>query len=215
MNKFKISENIYSIGLRDNDDLITIKEILMINKLLFMNQVHSSDILDARIKGNYELLVSSNAFVDGIIVNRKELKNFGLVVKTADCVPIFIFDEELCIGIHAGWKGLANGIQFRLLDFFSKSKLSNFKVIIGPHAINGYEVKNDVLEKFKAPVYLKKNGKFFLDMQQTLCNDLCKIGFNAENIKKTDLCTIGNPKLYSYRRNNLEEKRNFNIFLLK
>lgn len=214
MNKFELTKDIYTIGVRETDNLDEIKESLRVNELLFMNQIHGADILDCTNKDNLELLFSGNANVDGVFFKKNQISNVGVVVKTADCIPIFILGADYYIAIHAGWKGLALGIHLKISEFLSSTELKNAKVVIGPHAINGYEVKSDVLDQFRNPIF-KEEDKTFLNMQETLLHELLTLGINKSNIQLTDTCTISNTRLYSYRRNNTEKKRNFNILSIK
>ena len=47
-------------------------------------------------------------------------KNTVCVVKTADCMPILVTNEEgsFVSAIHAGWRGLASGVIENLIDKF-------------------------------------------------------------------------------------------------
>ena len=70
------------------------------NKIFFLNQQHEDRIVIADTTCNPTELFFAEA--DAIITSHKE---FCLVIRTADCVPIMIFDPiQNCIAaIHSGW----------------------------------------------------------------------------------------------------------------
>ena len=71
--------------------------------IVSMSQTHSTNI---EVVKNKKLVYNN---VDGIFACNK---NYALQVKTADCLPIFFIHKHNNIFgvIHAGWKGLKNGI---------------------------------------------------------------------------------------------------------
>jgi polyphenol oxidase len=89
---------------------------------------------------------------DGIYVQGDFYKNSKrpLLIKTADCVPLFLIDKEtqaLAV-IHAGWRGLQKGIHTKL---FQQGHLDpkNTWAWIGP-SMNGkgFEVREDMWSQF-------------------------------------------------------------------
>ena len=94
-----------------------------------------------------------------------KLKNTGIGVLTADCVPILFFDfKKKIIGcVHVGLKGALNGIIENTMDKFFKlnSNTKDLVAAIGP-CINHrhYEVDNYFYKKFLAQS--KNNEQFFI-----------------------------------------------------
>jgi len=141
---------------------------------------------------------------DGLLTKDK---NLFLVITTADCLPIFIYDpEKEIIGlIHGGWRSLANNILAKAVKDLS----SNTLVGIGPGISQcHFEVKQDVLKAFKP--YLKeilkeKDNKFFLDLKKGAKLLLMKLGIKEENIELNQECTFClKDKYFSYRRDKPE-----------
>ena len=100
---FDFSDKINQHGLKvifSNTEEIN---ILTKKAIVSMSQIHSTNI---ELINNKKLVYSN---IDGIFSCNK---NYALQVKTADCLPIFfIHEHEDIFGvIHAGWKGLKNGI---------------------------------------------------------------------------------------------------------
>ena len=70
-------------------------------ELATMEQSHSDVFLEIDEPGDYQ--------ADALITREKKLT---LIVKTADCMPVLISDEEKIGVIHIGWKGLENNIFY-------------------------------------------------------------------------------------------------------
>ena len=71
---------------------------------------------------------------DGLITN---CPNLPLLIRTQDCVPIFLRDDELeVVGIlHAGWRNILSGILPRALHEIENHfgvKTKNISVTLGP-----------------------------------------------------------------------------------
>ena len=146
------------------------------NRLVTINQIHSSKILIANSPGFYDQ-------ADGII---NKGGNLVCSIKVADCLPIFFVNKiSKTIGlVHAGWRGIASGI----IEKFVKSieicdeNTSDFYVLIGPSIQSCcFEIKNDVLDSFDSKFYtsIKKN-KYNVDLQAWTVNQLIKFGFSKK-----------------------------------
>ena len=155
-----------------------------------MEQSHSDISLEVDNPGKYK--------ADALITKKNKL---ALVVKTADCMPVIITDEEKIGVIHIGWKGLENKIFHKTIAKFNLSKL---KVSIGPHAQKCcYEVKEDLESKFSN--YSFKDGKkIFLDLSMEI-KEFCKS--NDIYIEVSEICTIHNKKYNSYRRDKTKSRQ--------
>ena len=188
-------------------------------KIKFINQIHSSKTIVIN-QNNY-----SNIFeADGIITQDKDI---CIAVLTADCCPIFLFDDEnsFISCLHAGWKGVYCNIIKNALDQIIKIQpnLNKIKAIIGPCLnVDNFEINEDFKEKFTKinSNYEKyfiqnfeKNKKFF-DMRSLIKMQL--IERKVKNIDNIDLDTYDNENLfYSHRRsthlNQLPTGRMINI----
>ena len=69
-----------------------------------MEQTHSNRITHAQKPGTYNS--------DGIFTSSK---NLGLVVKTADCMPILLKDNNNIGVVHIGWRGVKNKIIKKII----------------------------------------------------------------------------------------------------
>ena len=155
-----------------------------------MEQSHSDVSLEVETPGIYK--------TDGLITKRKKL---ALVVKTADCMPVIIKDDNKIGIVHIGWKGLENKIFHKTILNFNLSKL---KVSIGPHAQKCcYEVKEDLKLKF-SKYCINDGNKIYLDLSMQIKEFCIK---NNIDIEISKICTIENKKYNSYRRNKTKNRQ--------
>ena len=170
-----------------------IKDLADIKYIASMNQTHSDVVTYVKSSRIYDS--------DGIYTEKPKL---GLVVQTADCMPILLSDKKRIGAIHSGWRGLKNNIVKKAIKKFDVSQLS---ISIGPHAQSCcYQVKEDVREYFYDYTELR-DGMFFLNMSQVL-KDLSRgEGFQLE---VSSICTICNNSYNSYIENKTT-KRQFGV----
>ncbi len=144
---------------------------------------------------------------DGLITQDK---NTFLAITVADCLPIFISEpSKKVIGlIHAGWRGLAEGILFSAVKKIRqkfKTEPQNILIGIGPSiGICHFEVKEDVLKKFErvpANLLKKEKNKVFFDLKRVAEIQLLGLGLKKENIEISSECTFcEKEKYFSHRR---------------
>ena len=130
-----------------------------------------------------------------------------LVILTADCLPITLCNiqgDEIA-AIHAGWKGLFNGIVENTLSKMN-SHTSDVLAWIGPAICqNCYEVGDEVYQSFteKYPlshVAFKSTGSKWLANLPKIAKLILNLhGVTA--VYQSDLCTFElKNDFYSYRR---------------
>ena len=139
-------------------------------------------------------------------------------VMTADCLPIIITNTnaDFVATIHAGWRGLANGIVERSVHKISQRyalPIEQFSAWIGP-AIGpeAFEVGPEVKAEFiKLSSELSKhfkrvNGQEGESSQVKYLADLPGLGesilkqLGVHLIRQSKICTFQQPQFYSYRR---------------
>ena len=197
------------IGSNDNKKLVHknikfVESFLKIkkNNLKLMYQTHSSKVL----KINHKNFEKKRFKSDGIT---SDLKGVALGVLTADCVPILMYDKinkKICV-LHAGWKGIFNGIIEKGIKKFSKKNLNSLVVAIGPCiGKKSYEVDKLLKLKFlrQSKYYKKffkasKKGKFLFDLRSIVNYKLKKVG--VKEIDNINLDTFKDSKnFFSHRR---------------
>jgi YfiH family protein len=158
-----------------------------------MNQTHSNVVSFVKSPRVYDS--------DGIYTENPKL---GLVVQTADCMPILLNDKKRIGVIHSGWRGLKNNIVEKAIKKFDVNQLS---ISIGPHAQSCcYEIKEDVKKYFNDYTEVR-DDMFFLNMSQVLKDLSEEKGFQLEI---SSICTICNSSYNSYRENKTS-KRQFGV----
>ncbi len=145
---------------------------------------------------------------DGLIVSWEEFDQ-PLAIKTADCLPIVIEGEKGVIFLHAGWRGLANGILKR-----PEIPLINpLRVFIGPSIHECcFEVSPDFKENFPDSPFFRKDGeKYFFNLQEEAKRQLKEI-FPSLLVNYAPICTSCNKSFHSYRRDKTSQ-RNWNLYI--
>lgn len=133
-----------------------------------------------------------------------------LAIETADCLPLFIFDEERgTLGAaHAGWRGTSLRIAERLVHALlaRQARLQDLRALLGP-CIGSccYEVGQDVFQAFHEDARLfvqKPSDKWLFNLRAANRAQLQAAGLAPHQMADTPHCTFCRSDLYfSYRRN--------------
>ena len=145
---------------------------------------------------------------DGLTVLWNDFE-YPLAIKTADCLPIVIEGEKGVVCLHAGWRGLADGI----LRNPQIGLINPQRVFIGPSIHECcFEVSHDFHFNFpQSPFFKKTKGKYYFNLQEEAKRMLREI-YPTLLIQFAPVCTSCNENLHSYRRNKTKE-RNWNIYI--
>jgi YfiH family protein len=172
-------------------------------KIISLKQTHSDTIL---------LYPNSNGYEgDAIITNQKKTI---LTIRTADCIPILIFDpsNNTIAAVHAGWKGTKSKILKKTVNIMcEKYGCNKDKILfsIGPSNRKCcYDVKTDFYELFKAEniellhfFHQIKPDSWRVDLLginlKYLVDDL---NISEKQIEVKDICTFCTPYFFSSRR---------------
>ena len=137
--------------------------------------------------------------------------NLALAVFSADCLPIALCktDGSEFAVIHAGWKGLVSGVVETSISSFTNS--SNLSAWIGPSiSKQNYEVGKDLYDAFMAKDknsilnFSKRDSyKFLFNLQGEAERILKKYKINVQT---SDICTYNSSSLYSYRKEETENR---------
>ncbi|MFZ4714747.1 MAG: polyphenol oxidase family protein [Bacteriovoracaceae bacterium] len=167
---------------------------------LHLMQTHSCLLLPEEVS-HFGLLEG-----DGFLLEKKA--QLPLSIKTADCMPILVIGNLGFTFLHAGWKGLANGI----LTQGVVKKLEPTYAYIGPSIRqDAFEVTEEFYQHFGSYShrFMRKDGKHFFDLQNTARDMLRRL--NPQMIvEDSGVCTYHNKIFNSYRRDHNQE-RNWNI----
>jgi len=184
---------------------------LQTENVAYQNQIHS-DIIKATGYGG------SVGNSDAIITPRKGI---GIAISMADCVGIFIYDkvEKVVVGIHSGWRGTKQQIVRKTLLQLQKEfdcEPENLFVYIAPSiSQNNYEVGNEVAEQFDSKYLIPKDEKYLLDVAQANYDMLTDFGIPKLQIEKSELCSLNEKYIHSFRRDKAMSGRAFGVIAIR
>jgi len=171
-------------------------------ELITQKQTHSDTI-------NIIESLSNSLIGDSLIT---ATRNKVLTVSIADCAAVLIYDikNKIIAAIHSGWRGsklkiVSKTIQ-KLIDLYN-SRVENLLVYISPLAsVKNYEVGEEFLDIF--PDFCIKNGsKYYFDNKSAILSELKNFNITNKQIEASELCTIENAFLHSFRRDGINSGR--------
>ncbi len=178
--------------------------------LVMANQVHGTavrPVTEADVKP--DLLAETPFEADGLVT---DVPGVTLVVFSADCVPILLFDpvRQVAAACHAGWRGTAGAIAahaVRALEGYG-SRPADIRAAIGP-AIGPccFETDGDVpqameraLGALAGPCIRPDGEKWRVDLKELNRAVLLEAGLEAGHIDVSDACTCcGHERYWSHR----------------
>ena len=147
---------------------------------------------------------------DGLVTLEPDLP---LGIFTADCMPIFLGlrQKKLAGLIHAGWKGLLNGIVEDAVSVFKikfQADPCDIVVSIGPHIQKCcYKVSEDIKKLFGVPSHEKT-----IDLSFIAVKKLSELG--VKDITLNPHCSCCEPELFFSYRNGDSENRMMSLVML-
>ena len=180
---------------------------------VWLNQVHSNKVVDAS-RSTIGIDADGSYTIEADCVS---------IVMTADCLPVLICNRQgtVAAAVHAGWRGLLNGILEQAVNkvlsagsCHPEDLLIWLGPAIGPEK---FEVGNEVRQEFLNKPHLIKNSLFKKSIEQcfTPLNNnknkyladiyqLAKVRLlheGIENVSGGNYCTYTEQdKFFSYRR---------------
>jgi YfiH family protein len=165
-------------------------------RLLFMNQVHGTDVLEVDGPWSGEL-----PEVDGIVTRGAGL---ALAVLVADCVPVLLHDAEAGVvgAVHAGRPGMVGGIVPRSVAAMRDLGARRIRATVGPSVCGRcYEVPSDMArvaaDVTPAAAARSWQGTPAVDVAAGVVEQLADAGVEVAWVAG---CTREDADLYSYRR---------------
>jgi YfiH family protein len=174
---------------------------LKINAWAAMHQVHGVDISFHPPPSLPER--ADTAQLDGLATRQR---NFGLLVKSADCQPLLLADSkgEHIAALHVGWRGnRANFPGKGVYEFCSHYKLApkNIYAVRGPSLGRGAAEFRDFDAVWSAPFmpWFERESRT-MDLWGITSHQLIQAGIPAEHIYSLDLCTYTlKDRFFSFR----------------
>ncbi|MEU3646956.1 peptidoglycan editing factor PgeF [Lentzea sp. NPDC034063] len=169
------------------------------DRLVWMEQVHGRTV--ATVDGPQ---VEPLEATDAVVTKRAGL---GLVVLTADCVPVLLGDSEAGVigAVHAGRVGARVGVVVEALKAMMAlgAELERIEVLLGPSVCGEcYEVpvemQRDVEKHLPGSASKSRKGTPALDLRAGLWNQLGSAGVGKIGVDPR--CTFEEKDLFSHRR---------------
>lgn len=164
--------------------------------------------------------------VDALCTN---LPNVIVTVKTADCIPVFIYDDKKHVvsAVHAGWRGTQQRIveaNIRALIGHYGCSPSDIRAIIGPGiSLDSFEVGDEVYNAFceaqfpmnqiarRYPSFKGAGEKWHIDLWEANRLQLLHMGVPEERIHISNICTVkSSDRFYSARAHGSRTGRIYN-----
>jgi hypothetical protein len=172
-------------------------------------QIHGATVLDVASPGSGPVACAGDA--DGLVSRDP---GTGLLVWTADCVPVALVGPGAVAMVHAGWRGAAAGIVAVAVRRFAESggAPEELRAFLGP-AVCGrhYQVGPEViaaLERAGVPAAGWLDGDR-VDLRAFLAGQLADLG--VAGIQAVGPCTFDTPALASYRRDGAAAGRQWSL----
>ena len=201
--------NGFNLALHVNDDAARVQRHRMqliqdfkpyaVDKITWMTQTHSTICHTINDQMPFEALVG-----DGLVTQRK---HHALMMMTADCLPVVLVnaDGSEIANLHAGWRGLANGIiENTIAEMKTQPVYAWLGAAISQDCFEiGVEVKDAFCTKYPAldPAFKagEKVGKHYADLYAIARYILQQHGVTA--VLGGDQCSYRQSEEYfSYRR---------------
>lgn len=166
-----------------------------------LHQVHGKEV----VRAQKEIIKA-----DGHWTSRA---NHPLVIKTADCMPVFLGNSQVVLALHIGWRGLAQRILSHAFSLMKPTE--DFSMIVGPHiSSKSFELDFKSVQQILQPHGMTMNEAFatnvvtesqlqndhyFVDLQQIVLREANTLGIT--DVTTTHCNTYTSPQHYSHRRN--------------
>jgi YfiH family protein len=196
---------------KEPDRLAAICDLLPVMGLRFCRQVHGRiihDIPDGTVD------VAEIGPGDGLTTAGT---GTGLLVWTADCVPVLVAGETGVAAVHAGWRGCAADVAGAVVEVLCRRNHVTpdfLHAALGPSVCGAcYEVGPEVVDalgRFGVDESRWLDGAN-IDLRGFLTARLEALGLSTDRIESVGGCTIESPELASHRRDGAAAGRQWSM----
>jgi polyphenol oxidase len=144
-------------------------------------------------------------------------RGLALTAMGADCAPIAIANDTACAAVHAGWRGLAEGVVAAGVAAVQELGTGPVHAVIGPCICVGcYEFGADDLTRVALAlgpevVGATREGAPALDLPAGIRSALAREG--VASVDEVGVCTLESTDHYSYRRDGITGRQGVVIAL--
>lgn len=193
-------------------------------------QPHQTHTCNVRIVTDRTTTREELQDIDALIT---AIPDFAIAVRTADCVPVLIYDpvKRVCAAVHAGWRGTVGRISQTTIALMQSEfgcRASDMCAVIGPSiGPDSFQVGEEVVEAFREAGFPMLHihsdrgpreegsmaGGHHLDLWTANHWLLEEAGLQLENIQIAGVCTYEHfDRFYSARHDgNLKTRRIINV----
>jgi YfiH family protein len=235
------------VSLKSHDSSIEIGMLWKFEnyKIIFGNR-NLTEVEFKECFPHVELLKIKQTHSSKVVLASKEIReadaqysassNVALQIKTADCIPLFIFDprNKIIMAVHAGWRGVVGKIAEKAVQemLAMGSKPIDLRVLIGPHIqMQSFEVDqpvwvelmdsipvefhHEVNRFFEKVNRINEYGqeKYKVDLEGIVRTQLRKMGVSEENMDSLPKDTLTETLWHSHRRDKENAGRNISFIL--
>lgn len=188
-------------------------------RLLMPHQTHGTCIRKVDASFLQETKRAQEEALEGVDALATDVPGVCVAVSTADCVPVLLYapDKQVVAAVHAGWRGVVQGIVPRTVAFCRAEygcDASQMEAVIGPSISQAaFEVGEEVVEQFRqSQAWTKEDteslfrkhpetGKTHIDLWRGVQLQLCQKGLVENRIHLAGICTYQQAdRFFSARR---------------
>lgn len=165
-----------------------VRDALGLGRIAFMSQVHGTAV------GEVAPIGSAPPECDALL---STTNGIGVAALAADCVPVAIGGASSVAVIHAGWRGLADGVIESAVSHQRDLDAGELEAAIGPSAgACCYEVSAEVAAAVGSRF---SDEDLKLDLRRAAAERLAAMGVLV--VSTSPCCTICDPehRFFSYR----------------
>jgi len=214
----------YRTIMANHDDFIVQGHLIRKKQVVIAEQTHSNHVHicsenDSGAGFDNHLQIAD---CDALLTN---LPNQFLMVRTADCTPILVYDniKKVVGAIHSGREGTKKNIVGQTIETMQIVFNSNPGDICASMGAGicktHYNVSDNIWNEFyetcvNNKFIIKKPDRPFLDIQRMIFQQLIGAGLALEKILRNNICTFEADNYFSFRRDGTHN-RQINIIGIK
>lgn len=181
-----------------NENRKTVREYVQAGYLLCARQTHGVNVHLQREP------IAGDMVVDDFDAMITDQPGVALMVQTADCQPVLLYDPEKRVvgAVHSGWRGSVRNILGKtvaaMVDSFACNPAKILAAVgpsLGPCCGEFINYKKELPSEFEA----YRVGASNFDFWQISRDQLQAAGLHPENIDIIGACTKCGPDYFSYR----------------
>jgi YfiH family protein len=171
-----------------------------LENLVLAQQVHGNAVHTVQASDCAEKLVTIPG-VDALVTSKWDV---ALCIKTADCVPVLLYDAQVGVvgAAHAGREGTRQNILAKTVAAMVDMGAcpGRMHAILGPGiCAEHYPVSDELFTQFVADTGIRQRHPW-LDIKKVLHSQLQASGLMEEHIQDIAVCTWESQEHFSYRR---------------